>query len=151
METCFKHKTSNLPLLFYILSQTFSHGYNLISVSSFLVIFCFCYFTKMTSAYLRYDAVSISPLSSYQYKKSNCGDKTILRLSYLHNGISYTGKTTSLYWIGAWVCRSYLTCYNQTSNIRRTLAGNKIVDHSDVTVVGASPVGDASTTSSFST
>ena len=25
----------------------------------------------------------------------------ILRPSYLHNGISYTGRTTSLYWIGA--------------------------------------------------
>ena len=29
------------------------------------------------------------------------GDKTILRPSYLHNGISYTGKMTSLYWIRA--------------------------------------------------
>ena len=27
----------------------------------------------------------------------------ILRPSYLHNGISYTGKTTSLYWIRAQV------------------------------------------------
>ena len=40
-------------------------------------------------------------MSSYQYRKSHCGDKTILRPSYLHNGISYTGKMTSLYWIGA--------------------------------------------------
>ena len=40
-------------------------------------------------------------MPSYQYRKSHCGDKTILRPSYLHNGISYTGKTTSLYWIGA--------------------------------------------------
>ena len=40
-------------------------------------------------------------ISSYQYSKSHCGDKTILRPSYLHNGISYTGNTTSLYWIGA--------------------------------------------------
>ena len=39
--------------------------------------------------------------------------------------------------------------YRKTSNISGTLAGNKIVDHSDV--VGASPVGAASTTSSFST
>ena len=39
--------------------------------------------------------------------------------------------------------------YCKTSNIRRTTAGNKIVDHSDV--VGASPVGAAPTTSSFST
>ena len=36
---------------------------------------------------------------SYQYRKSHCGDKTILRPSYIHNGTSYTGKTTSLYWI----------------------------------------------------
>ena len=42
------------------------------------------------------------------------------------------------------------TNYRKTSNIiRRTLVGNKIVDHSDV--VGASPVGAAPTTSSFST
>ena len=40
-------------------------------------------------------------MSSNQYSKSHCGDKTILRPSYLHNGISYTGKTTSLYWIRA--------------------------------------------------
>ena len=39
--------------------------------------------------------------------------------------------------------------YHKTSNIRRTLIGNKIVDHSDV--VGAAPVGAAPTTSSFST
>ena len=39
--------------------------------------------------------------------------------------------------------------YRQSSNIRRTLTGNRIVDHSDV--VGASPDGAAPTTSSFST
>ena len=39
--------------------------------------------------------------------------------------------------------------YHQIPNISRTLAGNKIVDQSDV--VGASPVGAAPTTSSFST
>ena len=39
--------------------------------------------------------------------------------------------------------------YRQVSNIRRTLVCNQIVDHSDV--VGASPVGAAPTTSSFST
>ena len=39
--------------------------------------------------------------------------------------------------------------YRQDSNIIRTLVGNKIVDHSNV--VGASPVGAAPTTSSFST
>ena len=42
-----------------------------------------------------------------------------------------------------------MTNYRQTSNISRTLEGNKLVNHSDV--VGASPVGGAPTTSSFST
>ena len=36
-------------------------------------------------------------MSSYQYEKSHCGDKTVVRSSYLHNGISYTCKMTSLY------------------------------------------------------
>ena len=39
--------------------------------------------------------------------------------------------------------------FRQVSNISRTFLGNQIVDHSDV--VGASPVGAAPTTSSFST
>ena len=43
-------------------------------------------------------------MSSYQYRISHCGDKMILRPSYLHNRISYTGKITSLYWIRALVC-----------------------------------------------
>ena len=34
-------------------------------------------------------------IPSYQYKKYQCGDKTILRPSYLHNGISYTDKMAS--------------------------------------------------------
>ena len=38
-------------------------------------------------------------MASYQYRKSHCGDKTILQPYYLHNGISYTGKMASLYWI----------------------------------------------------
>ena len=59
---------------------------------------------------------------------------------------SATGRTILL-WSAPrrWI----LYIYRKTSNIRRTLAGNKIVDHSDV--VGASPVGAAPTTSSFST
>ena len=40
-------------------------------------------------------------MSSCQYRKSHCGDKTVARSSYLHNGISYTGKMSSLYWIRA--------------------------------------------------
>ena len=45
-------------------------------------------------------------VSSNQYRKSHCGNKTVVRSSYLHNGISYTGKMTSLYWISPQVCIS---------------------------------------------
>ena len=65
----------------------------------------------------------------------------IMVASLLHLGQSYHCPSTNeatLKWI-----------YRQVSNIRRTLVGNKIVDHSDV--VRASPVGAAPTTSSFST
>ena len=48
-----------------------------------------------------------------------------------------------------WALMSQTDSYHQISNISRTLVSNKIVDHSDV--VGASPVGAAPTTSSFST
>ena len=40
-------------------------------------------------------------MSSYQYRKSHCGDETIWQMSYLHSGFSYAGKITSLYWIRA--------------------------------------------------
>ena len=43
-------------------------------------------------------------MTYYQYRKSHCGDKMVVRSSYLHSGISYTGKMTSLYWIGALDC-----------------------------------------------
>ena len=52
-------------------------------------------------------------MPSNQCRKSHCGDKTVVRSSYLHNGISYTGKTTYLYWIKAqgpnWIERCYDT------------------------------------------
>ena len=35
-----------------------------------------------------------------QYRKFHCGDKTAMRLSYDHKGISCTTKTAYLYWIG---------------------------------------------------
>ena len=51
------------------------------------------------SSLFRAQTIFNMKISSYQYRKSHCGDKTILGPSYLHTGISYTGKTTSLYWI----------------------------------------------------
>ena len=42
-------------------------------------------------------------MTSYQYRKYHCGDKTVVRSSYLHNEFFYTGKMISLYWIRALV------------------------------------------------
>ena len=36
-----------------------------------------------------------SKIPSYQHGKFHCGDKAVVRLSHLHNGISHTGKRTS--------------------------------------------------------
>ena len=59
-------------------------------------------------------------MSSYQYRKSHCGDKTVVRSSYLHNGISYTGKMTSLYWFSPQVrhiCISDLTIFGSDNGL----------------------------------
>ena len=67
----------------------------------------------------------------------------ILKNNHLKMAILGILKKSSLY------SRTLCISYRKVSNIRHTLAGNKIVDHSDV--VGASPVGAVPTTSSFST
>ena len=59
--------------------------------------------TNMKSLLLLFHRETSGPrfnikMLSYQYRKSHCGDKTVVRSSYLHNGISYTGKMSSLYW-----------------------------------------------------
>ena len=39
-------------------------------------------------------------MQSYQYRKSHCGDNTVMiRSSYLPDDISYIDKMASLYWI----------------------------------------------------
>ena len=58
-------------------------------------------------------------------------------------------KTSSSHGQGVFAISKLISMYRQTSNIRGTLGGNKLVDHS--AAVGASPVGAAPTTSSFST
>ena len=63
-------------------------------------------------------------------------------------GFNFNWIFTNVFTGGSFVNESALS-YRKTSNISRTLVGNKIVDNSDE--VGASPVGAAPTTSSFST
>ena len=54
---------------------------------------------NVTSSLIGWAHTQNDPRGSNQYK--DVIFKTILRPSYLHNGISYTGKKTSLYWIRA--------------------------------------------------
>ena len=51
----------------------------------------------------------IIKMSSYQYRKSHCGDKTVVRSSYLHNGISYTGNILNQAPEGISIWRCHLT------------------------------------------
>ena len=99
--------------------------------------------------------------SSYQHehctkqKKYHSASKTNNETSPIH--ITTSDVTVVVLWFN--LCRPMevvIECswinkkkYCKTSNIRCTLIGNKIVNHSDV--VGASPVGAAPTASSFST
>ena len=64
-------------------------------------------------------------MSSYQYRKSHCGYNTILRPSYLHNGIAYTGKTASSYWIRTqlFVCWMHINRYALPSGIEYPFSG----------------------------
>ena len=62
-------------------------------------------------------------MTSCQYRKSHCGDKTILRPSYLHNGISYTDKTTSLYWIRAQAPMQHKGICNRHIDPTRSVSG----------------------------
>ena len=59
-------------------------------------------------------------MSSYQYRKSHCGDKTVVRSSYLHNGISYAGKMTSFYWISPQKCKSFI--HSPYTNVKSSQA-----------------------------
>ena len=78
-------------------------------------------------------------MPSYQNRKSHCWDKTILRPSYLHNGISYTGKTTSLYWIRAQICipvyKDEIRLY--IWHIKKLENNKKIYTHYNDVIMGA--------------
>ena len=73
------------------------------SMASFIRMFVMCLVIK-------WDIIRIGPrlnikMSSYQYNESHCGDKMVVRLSYINNGLSYTGKMSSFYWIKALVSK----------------------------------------------
>ena len=84
---------------------------------------CVSYWTRYVECHLDSGGWFKIKMSSYQYRKSHCGDKTILTSSYLHNGISYTDRTTCLYWIRALVAS---VPFSLRSNvIRRDIAAGR--------------------------
>ena len=89
-----------------------SHKSILANVILFMIVLAVCH-AILSSLYENQHPLWAGPwfnikMSSYQYRKFHCGDKTVVRSSYLHNGISYTDKMTSLYWISplfwTWTC-----------------------------------------------
>ena len=85
--------------------------------------------------------------ASYQYRQSHCGDKTILRPSSLHNRISYTGKTTSLYWIRAlvsiilkWVAVTWLNSSPPSAAYMCQSTGSALLQVMACCLVGATPL-----------
>ena len=55
-------------------------------------------------------------VKSYRYREAHCGDQLILWLSYLHNRISCTGKTSSLYWIMVFCWMYQIIWWSATDN-----------------------------------
>ena len=78
-------------------------------------------------------------LSSYNYRKSHCGDKTVVRPSHLHNGISYTGN---------WLPWKYCLCpmlfmnikFNHHSVIKIKSHYNMVIENCDFLSVDADAV-----------
>ena len=62
---------------------------------------------------------------SYRYRKYHCWDKTVVRSSYLHSGISYSGKMTSLYWIRV-LDPFRVLCYGLTTCLLHGISSLKI-------------------------
>ena len=67
-------------------------------------------------------------MTSYQCRKSHCGYKTILWLSYLHNGISYSGEMTSLYRIRVLMNLSNIDQYITTRKYNKAQSVEMIYD-----------------------
>ena len=98
-------------------------------------------FCHGTSSYVYHTCVLITRVSTVIFTISIIWIITTLIAIYRKENIVWHQE--------CYIERVLIMMYRQTSKIRRTLDGNKIVDHSDV--VGASPVDATPTTSSLNT
>ena len=74
----------------------------------------------------------IIKMPSYQYRKSQCGDKTILRHFDLHNGVSYTGKMTFFILNRDPGSRSVAYCTHVIDNVVWRKESTRLTYNSDV-------------------
>ena len=107
---------------------------------------CFCFLGPETLEYGRPNAFAHFPRWKAHFQSGDWAFKSAY-IKWVF--VSYTTDLTRLIIIHSDHIVQYIRVYRQTSNICRILVGNVIVDHWDV--VGASPVGAALNTSSFST
>ena len=70
---------------------------------------------KVSRSVTRWALIPCKMLSC-QCRGSHYGDQTIIRSSYLHNGISYIGKISSLYWIRPLIPLSLAGSSSHTEN-----------------------------------
>ena len=61
-------------------------------------------------------------MSSYQHRKSHCGDKTILRPSHRHNRISFTDRALFVHWIGPLIAEIHPIWKNLTFYLTSAMA-----------------------------
>ena len=66
-------------------------------------------------------------MTLYQYRKFHCGDKTVVRSSYLYNGISYTGKMSSLYWTSPLVFQDEVCLAPEPSQYWEMLGNTNVI------------------------
>ena len=143
---CRSKKTSKLPVTglwwcHHVIEAQWGHmaSWNLFNIGSgnCLVTDGTKPFPEPMLAYCQYDKECISIIKPYYKFKIFLSRKCIWKSHLQMSIILFRSQCIPL------------VTYRKTSNISRTLIGNIIIDNSDI--VGASPVGTAPTTSSFST
>ena len=75
---------------------------------------------RTTESHWMFDGKHLGPDS---IKRCRLTCKTVVRSSYLHDGISYTGKTTSFYWIGPLIFECTMS-----NTLRTLLSKNAFID-----------------------
>ena len=108
-----------------------------------LMVYCSNSFFRLVLVGTIYQLCFYNFLNPLYYVELFCRDMSMChRTAFLF--VVYLLYCTDLSWKVLWKAK-----YGQASNTRCALVGNKIASHPDV--VGASPIGTASTKSSFST